>query len=177
MTESMTAPGVTADAVTVGAGEFRALMSGFPTGVSIVTTRDLDDRPWGMTCSAICSVSVDPPTLLVCLRRESPTLAALLRRATFTVNLVHEHGRPAAELFASGAADRFDRVRWTAEPGAGGPHLVDDAHAIADCAVTRHEVVGDHSVVFGQVFRLSPQAPVPPRPLLYGRRQFASWPG
>jgi flavin reductase (DIM6/NTAB) family NADH-FMN oxidoreductase RutF len=149
-------------------------MSGFPTGVAVVTTTDADGLPRGMTCSSVCSVALDPPTLLICVRHGSPTLDALLRRSAFAVNLLHEGARTTAELFASGAADRFDHVEWTSPRGGGGPHLPGDAHATADCRVSRTSVVGDHTVVFGEVFRVSQRAAEPP--LLYGLRRYAAWP-
>ncbi|MFI6509072.1 flavin reductase family protein [Streptosporangium sp. NPDC050855] len=152
---------------------FRSLMSAFPSGVAILTTVEPGGRPWGMTCSSMCSVALDPPTLLVCVRRKSPTLEAMLKLSTFTVNLLHDHARYAAELFASGAADRFERVRWRAEPSFGGPHLVDEAHAFADCRVTRTVEVSDHTVVFGEVFRVEQRTRAVP--LLYGLRQYSSW--
>jgi flavin reductase (NADH) len=153
---------------------FRSLMSGFPTGVTVVTTSDVDNRPWGMTCSSVCSVSLEPPILLICLRRGSPTLAAMLRQSTFAVNLLHDGARSTAELFASGDPERFDRVAWRAGPYCGGPHLVDDAHAIADCQVSRVSDVGDHTVVFGGVFQVTEQVGL--SPLLYGLRRYAAWP-
>jgi len=157
--------------------EFRSLMAGFPTGVGIVTAYDTDGRPWGMTCSSICSVTLRPPTLLVCLRRGSPTLNAMIDRSAFALNLLHEQGRRAAELFASGDPDRFQRIRWLAEPDFAGPHLVGDAHAVADCRVSRQEQVGDHIVVFGEVYRVTIEsAHDATAPLLYGRRQYAAWP-
>ena len=156
----------------VAPGEFRTLMSEFPTGVSVVTTHDREGRAWGMTCSSLCSLSVSPPTVLVCLRAESPTLAALLESGTFAVNLLHGEERSTAELFASGDADRFDRVPW--KPGPGGPHLLDQAHAIADCRVSRTADGGTHVVVFGEVLGVT-TAPDRP-PLLYGRRRYRSWP-
>ena len=175
MSDLGTAPASLATA-TVGSPEFRSFMSTFPTGVGIVTTLDSgDDRPWGMTCSSICSVSVGPPILLVCLRQGSPTLAALLLRSTFAVNLLHEQARPVAELFASGDPDRFDRVAWKAPAGSGGPHLYCDAHAVAYCRVLRHDSIGDHTVVFGEVYEVGlTEGEV--SPLLYGRRRYATWP-
>lgn len=157
--------------------QFRALMSTFPSGVSIVTTSDTGGQPWGMTCSSVCSVAVDPPTLLVCLRAGSPTLAAMERRSTFAVNLLHAGARETADLFASGAPHRFDQVRWTADGEAAGPHLPDDAHAIADCRISRTVRVGDHMVVLGEVFRVRhlARAAEGPSPLLYGLREYASW--
>ena len=158
--------------------QFRSLMSTFPSGVSIVTTSDLDGQPWGMTCSSVCSVAVDPPTLLVCLREGSPTLAAMLRRSTFAVNLLHARARATADLFASGTPHRFDLVRWSDDSEAAGPHLSYDAHAIADCRISRTVRVGDHTVVFGEVFRVDhPVAEVADNqsPLLYGLREYSSW--
>lgn len=154
--------------------DFRSFMAGFPTGVAVVTTLDVDGEPRGMTCSSVCGVALTPPTLLVCLRSASPTLNAVERRRTFAVNLLHDGARLVAQLFASGRPDRFHRVRWHAEPGAGGPHLLNDAHAVADCRVSRTEAVGDHVVVFGEVDRIW-QRPTA-EPLLYGLRRYAAWP-
>ncbi|HZN19459.1 MAG TPA: flavin reductase family protein [Micromonosporaceae bacterium] len=153
--------------------DFRSFMARFPTGVAVVTTLDSAGIPRGMTCSSVCSVTLKPPTLLVCLRCGSPTLNAVLDRGLFAVNLLHERAQPVAQLFASGQPDRFDRVRWHAEPGAV-PHLVDDAHAVADCRVSHTDLVGDHMVVFGEVQQVWQQPA--PEPLLYGLRQYAAWP-
>jgi flavin reductase (DIM6/NTAB) family NADH-FMN oxidoreductase RutF len=153
--------------------EFRSFMAGFPTGVAVVTTIDPAGTPRGMTCSSVCSVTLTPPTLLVCLRAGSPTLAAVAEQTTFAVNLLHDRAQAVAQLFASGVPNRFQRVRWRAEPG-GGPHLIDDAHAVADCRVSRAELIGDHVVVFGEVFQVW-QRPSP-EPLLYGLRRYAAWP-
>lgn len=157
-----------------GTDGMRQLMAGFPTGVGIVTAFDAETRPWGMTCTSLASVTLEPPTLLVCLRNGSPTLDAVLTAGEFAMNLLHHEARPTAELFASGAPDRFDRVAWTAPPAAAGPHLRTDAHAVADCVVARQTAHGDHVVVFAEVrhVHLNPT----PAPLLYGRRRYASWP-
>jgi flavin reductase (DIM6/NTAB) family NADH-FMN oxidoreductase RutF len=163
-------------ATAVVPAQFRSLMSTFPSGVAIVTTSDLDGQPRGMTCSSVCSVAVEPPTLLVCLREGSPTLAAMMRQSTFAVNLLHSRARATADLFASGAPDRFDLVRWSAGPETGGPHLVDDAHAIADCRISRTVATGDHTVVFGEVFQVEHLVSADSSPLLYGLRKYSSWP-
>lgn len=158
----------------VGPDRFRSLMATFPSGVAVVTAMRPGEPPRGLTCSSLSSVAVEPATLLVCVRQASPTLGALLDTSSFAVNLLHDGARSAAQVFASGAADRFDRVRWTHRPGFAGPHLVDDAHAIADCRVARTVTVGDHTVVFGEVFEVSPPPARQPGPLLYGLRRFWS---
>lgn len=153
---------------------FRHLMAGFPTGVAVVTGVDGHGAPRGMTCSSVCGVSIEPPTLLVCLRAESPTLAAVLTRSRFAVNLLNAEGLATSKLFASGAADRFDRVTWRPGPTSGNPHLVEDAHTIADCRVSHHHDVGDHTVLFGEVCRVTRNSR--PSPLLYGLRTYRTWP-
>ncbi|MEU6115248.1 flavin reductase family protein [Streptomyces sp. NPDC047117] len=165
------APTVLADEATPD--DFRAMMSSFPTGVAVVTTTDHEGAPRGMTCSSVCSVSLAPPTLLVCLRDGSPTLAAILKSGMFAVNLLHEGAQEAAELFASGDPHRFHALPWEETPDTAGPHLIRDAHTVADCDVTLTQQVGDHITVFGQARRIVRRHGVPP--LLYGLRQFRSW--
>ncbi|MFF2044587.1 flavin reductase family protein [Kitasatospora sp. NPDC058170] len=160
-------------AVTATPDEFRAMMSGFPTGVCVVAATGHDGAPRGMTCSSVCSVSLAPPTLLVCLRDGSPTLEAVLKSGLFTVNLLHEQAREAAELFASGNPRRFGLLPWEQDPDAAGPHLVRDTHTVADCEVSLTQAVGDHVTVFGEVRRIVRRHR--PLPLLYGLRQFRSW--
>jgi flavin reductase (NADH) len=155
--------------------DLRTLMAAFPTGVSIVTAMARDGTNWGMTCTSLCSVSLDPPVLLICLRCGSPTLQAIGESGLFAVNLLHAQARPTAELFASGAPDRFERVGWYPREGGAGPHLTYSSHTIADCSVISTQVVGDHTMVLGKVDVVTPIRPQ--RPLLYGLRHYASWPG
>lgn len=157
-----------------GSDAMRQLMAGFPTGVGIATAFDSESRPWGMTCTSLVSVALEPPTLLVCLRSGSPTLHAALEAGEFAMNLLHQGAQSTAELFASGAPDRFGRVEWTAPPAAAGPHLSSDAHAVANCAVVRQDTLGDHVVVFAEVRDVHLNRT--PTPLLYGLRRYASWP-
>lgn len=174
MSESIDAPARSQHVGAAIPAGFRAMMRGFPTGVAVVTVTDLAGRPWGMTCSSLCSVSLEPPTLLVCLRGASPTLAAVLARRAFSVNLLHEESRETAELFASGDPRRFDGVSWCQHDRDLGPHLWADTHAVADCRLRDTVPVGDHVVVFGEVVRVVRSAHC--RPLLYGMRRYSGWP-
>jgi flavin reductase (NADH) len=157
----------------VDGDSFREFMGGFPSGVAVVTTSDTDMTPYGLTCSSLCSVSVCPPTLLVCIDNRSGTLAALLRRGAFAINLLHGRACRTATLFASGDPERFSGVVWGPSPAWGLPYLSEDAHALAECEVRRTLVSSDHTVVLGHVMNID-RRPAPP--LLYGLRQFAPWP-
>jgi flavin reductase (DIM6/NTAB) family NADH-FMN oxidoreductase RutF len=154
---------------------YRAFMSGFPSGVAVITTVDAAGLPRGMTCTSLTSVTIRPPTLLICVDVRSGTLAALANRGMFAVNLLHAEGRPAAVAFASGDEDRFARVRWRLSADFGLPWLVNAAGAVAQCAVTDMRTVGDHAVVLGEVRSI--RSVGDRAPLLYGRRQYAAWAG
>ena len=153
--------------------DLRRFMDGFPSGIAVVTTFGNGNGPRGMTCSSLARVTLSPPTIMVSLRSASATLAAVRARGCLTVNILHEDASAVADLFASGAADRFDRVEWRYPPGAGGPHLVADAHASADCEVMHRLEVGDHSAVFAAVSRVTMRDAAPP--LLYGRHRYDRW--
>ncbi|UCM86512.1 flavin reductase family protein [Streptomyces marincola] len=155
-----------------GAAEFRELMSRFPTGVSVVTTVDADGTPQGATCSSLSSVTLAPPTLLVCLRTDGGTLQAVRETGRFAVNLLHEDAQRAAQVFAGPCADRFAEVSWRAWRPSGLPHLHLDALACADCRVSAELPVGDHVVVVGAVAHIALSARMP---LMYGMRRFLGW--
>ncbi|MEU6439230.1 flavin reductase family protein [Streptomyces sp. NPDC047046] len=163
------APGATAVS-----DDFRTMMSGFPSGVAVIAAEDLDGEPRGMTCSSVCSVALKPPTLLVCLREGSPTLQAVLASGEFAVNLLHEEAQGVAELFASGDPERFRVTPWRRAADDAGPHLLRDAHTIADCTVAVTQRMGDHVTVYGRVRAVTRLSGRPP--LLYGLRRFAAWP-
>ncbi|GAA1848816.1 flavin reductase family protein [Myceligenerans crystallogenes] len=166
MTDVATAPGGLDDGM-------REFMSGFPTGVAVVTTRGHDGEPHGLTCSSMTSVALDPPTLLVCLRQNTGgTLSVLLERGVFAVNLLHDGASHTARLMARTAADRFSNVRWNPSPLLGAPWLEDDTHATAECRVSGTVSLGTHTVVFGEVVGTAKREG---DPLLYGYRQFSSW--
>jgi flavin reductase (DIM6/NTAB) family NADH-FMN oxidoreductase RutF len=154
--------------------DLRSMMAAFPTGVGIVTAISKSGHPWGMTCTSIASVALEPPCLLVCLRRGSPTLAATLEYGGFALNLLCTNAQADAELFASGAPDRFQRVRWKMDQADQGPHLLDSAHSTADCRVLCQLSFGDHTVVFGEVTAITEHSDA--RPLMYGLHEFAQWP-
>lgn len=153
--------------------DYRTLMSSFPTGVAVVCALDSGGRPHGMTCTSLCSVTADPPTLLVSLHVHSGTYQAVRDSNCFTLNLLHARGRRAAELFASAAPDRFRRVVWRRSEVVGAPRLVDDAFALAECRVSEVFPAGDHMLVLGEVVGTVHGGA---EPLLYGLRQFTVWP-
>jgi flavin reductase (NADH) len=151
---------------------FRNFMADFPTGVAVVTTTDLSGRPHGFTCSALCSVTVTPPTLLVCANLHGAFLAALLERGVFAVNLLAESAIPTAVRFSSASIERFADLPWLPGPATGMPLLIDDICGAAECEVGGTIPVGDHMVVLGSVRAVGSHQDAP---LVYGRRRYGGF--
>jgi 3-hydroxy-9,10-secoandrosta-1,3,5(10)-triene-9,17-dione monooxygenase reductase component len=148
---------------------FREAISHFATGVTIVTTT-FEGRPAGMTASAVCSLSIDPVLLLVCIDNRLVTHRAIDASRRFAVNVLGEDGQPLARRFARRAEDKFDGVALHEHSD---PPLLADAIANFVCEVHERVPGGDHSIFIGQV--LSCAAEPGRRPLLYYRSRFGSW--
>ena len=152
---------------------FFEVMASFPTGVAIVTTVSDDGAPRGLTTTAVCSVSANPPTILVCVDLGSRTLAALRATRAFVVNFMGEGRSELCLLFASKAEDKFARVAWQ-PTRAGLPVLHEDVLAWAECSTLHELEVGDHVLLVAQV----DDGGVHPElesPLMYYRRSWGVW--
>jgi flavin reductase (DIM6/NTAB) family NADH-FMN oxidoreductase RutF len=130
---------------------FRDIMACFPTGVAVVTALDRAE-PRGLTVSSLCSVSLTPPLVLICVDKTSNTLPALRAAGGFTVNFL-AHGRgELAKRFASKSEAKFEGLAWTpALTPEGGPVLVEDSAAYAVCVTRQAFEAGDHWVFLGEV--------------------------
>jgi 3-hydroxy-9,10-secoandrosta-1,3,5(10)-triene-9,17-dione monooxygenase reductase component len=143
----------------------RAAMGRFATGVTVITTRDRAGRSFGTTANAVSSVSLHPPLVLACLRRESETLAALLERRRFAINVLHSSQSELSDRFARRATgDTWDAV---AHRTASGIPLLEGAIATLECDL--HDVAdgGDHAVVVGHVVALEHAPEADAEPLLF----------
>ncbi len=95
------------------AAAYRAAISHFATGVTVVTSTG-SAGPSGLTANAICSLSLEPVLMLVCLENSSRTLAAVRESGRLAVNVLSESQQPLASRFASKAPERekFDGVGY-----------------------------------------------------------------
>lgn len=131
---------------------FRSIMASFPTGVSVVTVTDLEGIPRGLTCSAVCSVSLSPAMLLICVGKTSNTLPALAERGSFVVNFLAEDASSVAMTCASKTADKFSGIPWRASKAAhDAPILHEHVTAYAECLIDELVDAGDHIVMIAKV--------------------------
>ena len=133
-------------------GALRAAMGNFATGVAVVTAADGAGRPFGTTANAISSVSLRPPLVLACLRRESETLAAIRQSGRLAINLLGAGQRALAERFARAA----DASTWAGVGHrlADGVPVLDDTLATLECGLHDLADGGDHELVIARVVAL-----------------------
>lgn len=131
---------------------FRAGMRQLASGVSIVTTGSGDGRR-GLTATSVCSVSAEPPTLLVCVNRSAEAHDFLTSTKTFCVNVLGTRDQELCERFAAkdgvrGLA-RFEFGSWVDRRNE--PPALSTALASFDCLLEQHFVVSTHSIFIGRV--------------------------
>jgi flavin reductase (DIM6/NTAB) family NADH-FMN oxidoreductase RutF len=129
---------------------FRDIMGSFASGISVVTTMTEEGEPFGLTCSAICSVSAEPPLLLSCVRTPSSTLDAIRARGRFAVNFLDAQAREVSQLFAAPGQDKFRQVGWHPGAAAGMP-ILERTIAHAECSVHQLVDAGDHVIILGHL--------------------------
>lgn len=131
---------------------FRDAMARLGAAVNIVTTDGPGGRH-GMTASAVCSVTDDPATVLVCINRSSTGNAVLKANEVLCINVLDSHHAALSARFAGGVPDmatRFGDARHWTELETGSPALKDAAVAL-DCRIVSVSEVGTHSVFFCEV--------------------------
>ena len=160
-----------ADPPTLDAKAFRLALSQFATGVTVVATLDAAGQPQGLTVSSFCSVSLEPPLVLVCIDNRSETHAGFLASRRFGVSVLAEGQQEVSRRFATLGPEKND---FSFERGPSGAPLVPGALSRIECRLHSVHEAGDHRIYVGEVVSL---ATSPGRPLLYhaaGYRRLAA---
>ena len=156
---------------TIDPDAFRATLGRFAAGVTVLTARDPDGRDHGMTVSAFCSLSLEPPLVLACVDRAASMHPLFAPGAPFVVNVLAAGQEALSRRFATGdPSDRFAGVGY--ERTGGGAARLDGVLAWLECRVHALYDGGDHTVVVGAVEDSGTRDDA--RPLLYYRGGYAS---
>lgn len=144
--------------------DFRATMRRFPETVTVITAHD-GKRDHGMTVSAVTSVSMEPPSLVVCLNNRTLLHEMLLGNPIFAVNVLGQEHSPLSDAFSGRALpqDRFNDGRWQRDTA--GPLILPEAHAVVICRRVAAMPYGTHTLFVGQVMQA--RSGDATRPLLY----------
>jgi len=133
----------------VSSDHFRRACALFPTGVAVLTTRGLNDTPHGLTINAFCSLSLDPPLVLVAVDRACSVLETFENSGHFAINFLSSEQRDLSVRFSELPEGRFSGVPWT--PGADGAPLIQGAIGSIECRITQIVEAGDHKALIGEV--------------------------
>jgi flavin reductase (DIM6/NTAB) family NADH-FMN oxidoreductase RutF len=132
--------------------EFKTAMRRLAAGVTIVATAGRQGRA-GLTATAVCSLSADPPRLLVCVNRDSAPNGAIARAKRFSVNVLATRHKALALRFAGATGvqgeERFAKGEW--REGVTGAPLLADALASFDCRLLDAVESGTHTIFIGDV--------------------------
>jgi 4-hydroxyphenylacetate 3-hydroxylase, reductase component len=160
--------------MSVTASGFRQALGQFAAGVTVVTTRDRQGHPLGLTVTAFCSVSLDPPLVLVSVGNRSEANAGFRDSGVFGVSVLAEDQEAVSQRFAKGGAAKFKGIEL--DTGTTGVLLVPGALAHIECRLTASHPAGDHTIHLGEVVALTAR---PGRPLLHHASAYhclGTWP-
>lgn len=144
-------------------------MARLGAAVNIITTDGLGGRA-GFTASAVCSVTDEPPSLLVCLNRSASVYETFKRNGVLCVNVLGAGHQDISSLFGGKTPmdERFAAATWSL--GQSGAPILEDASVSFDCRLRQITEVGTHDILICEVMSvtISQQA----RSLIYFNRQY-----
>ncbi|GLK69646.1 flavin reductase family protein [Hansschlegelia plantiphila] len=136
----------------VAPAPFKAAMRRFASGVTVVTSRS-GASVNGMTATAVCSVSADPPLALVVVNRASASHALIVKGQAFALNILAEGQEGLATYFAGGDAKTFEAAPHAV--GETGCPLLLGCAAHVECVVENDYDEGTHTIFVGRAIHVS----------------------
>ncbi|MDH4120475.1 MAG: flavin reductase family protein [Deltaproteobacteria bacterium] len=129
--------------------EFKKALAQYPSGVTVITTRSPSGELTGLTVSAFCSLSLNPPLVLFCLAQHSYNYLLFQEAEGFAVHFLERSQEALSNLFAKAGEDKFDQVSWRS--GLRDIPLLEDVVQVLECRITARYPGGDHTIVVGEV--------------------------
>lgn len=155
---------------------FLTAMSALAATVTVITAASPSGERNGMTATAVCSLSNEPPMLVACINRSSGLARALNQTRWFTVNLLASDQEDVAATFAGrdgrSGEERFDPDLWSAHPS--GAPVLRGAASSCVCHVANGLQQATHMVLIGVVHDVILPESDPPLPLMYHMRRFTT---
>ncbi len=135
------------------AQSFKSALGRFCSGVTVLTLAG-PEGDHGMTASAFCSLSIEPPLILVCVKKDNTTHGLLEQVKGFAVNLLSAEQLSISNRFAGWGfpedQDKWADLEFTRGEASGAP-LISGAMAHLDCTTWAAQDGGDHTIFIGQV--------------------------
>lgn len=129
--------------------DFRCALGKFPTGVTIITAKDGEGKPVGITASSFNSVSIDPALILWSVDKGTYSASIFKEAEYFAVNVLSKAQMNLSNHFASRDEDKFSGIDYTECPN--GSPLFNDCAAQFECKKWNVYEGGDHFIIIGEV--------------------------
>ena len=142
-------------------------MGNFATGITVVTTRDSNGEPRGLTVNSFTSVSLDPVLVLVCFDKNLSSLQAFKDSMRFGVSILAENQEDVSRLFAKKDSERPENLYFDGNLGI---PLLKNSLAVMECETVATYPGGDHLIFLGEVKNAEILHPL--RPILYFRGKY-----
>ena len=117
--------------------------------MTVVTTKAADGSDQGMTVSAFCSLSLEPPLVLICIEKTASVHKALTHAPGFVVNVLSATQEQIARRFSIVDIDRFEGVGFSRSQS--GIAVLDDVLGIIECKRFAMHDAGDHTIIVGEM--------------------------
>jgi len=149
---------------------FRLAMRRVASTVNVISLC-VDGQPMGITATAMSSIALDPPSLLVCINQAASVHASMENVEYFGVNVLHSDQREIAEMFAD---RRYHEMRFSSgwHMDCDRPPRLADAQASILCRRIDHHQFGTHSIFIGVVEEVTVRGDV--HPLVYLNGSYVS---
>src|SRR6266699_1722217 len=139
---------------------YRQVMGRFATGVTVVTARSRETLA-GLTVNAFCSVSLNPPLILICVDLTSTTCPSIYESGVFAVNMLTEKQEYLSRCFSTTSAERYEGFCHACyHVAATGAPIIDDTLAFLDARVVAEYPGGDHVIFLGQVVAMGTEGQI-----------------
>ncbi len=158
--------------MTIDTLELRRVMGHFATGVTIITTKDSNGTPFGLTANAFLSLSLYPPLVLISVDKGAQCYSCFAPQNGFTVNFLSEDQEEISRRFATKGVDKFAGLPWRA--GENGAAILEGVLGYVECRIAYCHDGGDHTIVVGEILNASASGD---RPLLFFKGKYQRLPG
>lgn len=154
--------------------DFKQAMQEMAASVNVITSQHDGSRN-GLTATAVCSLSVEPVSMLVCIHKDVQALAEIRASGYFCINVLSTDQQSVSDVFAGSTGARgeqrfLEAGNWTSSQS--GAPMLDDALASVVCELEEINTSGTHSICVGHVreVRLNRGS----SPLIYARQQYGT---
>lgn len=151
--------------------ELRRVLGHFATGVTIITTRDKDGAPFGLTANAFTSLSLNPPLVVVCVDKTAQCYGCFHESKVFAVNFLSEDQEELSRRFATKNSAKFAGLEWY--EGSNGAALIEGAMGHIECRIVQTHDGGDHTIMVGEIVSASASGD---RPLIFFKGKYQRLP-